>query len=113
MTDRDDRDRDASGILGEVVDEGTTPELLEEKNIAEDLLRSDAKANMKNPNDQPGFNDGRLGGFDFEDRQGEPNDRGEGGDTAGKEEGGIGTQSNGGVDGGPARTQPLASKDSQ
>ncbi|AZI42594.1 hypothetical protein EHF33_07425 [Deinococcus psychrotolerans] len=108
MTDRNER---TDGRLGEVVDEGTTPELLEEKNIAEDLLRADVKADRKNPNDQPGFDDGRLGGFDYEDRQGQPNDEGEGSDAAGKEEGGIGTERNGGVDGGPARTHPLPGKD--
>ncbi|WP_161881978.1 hypothetical protein [Deinococcus alpinitundrae] len=106
-----DRDAVNDGLLGEVVDEGTTAELLEEKNIAENLLRADVKADRANPNDQPGFDDGRLGGFDYEDRQGEPNDTGEGSDTAGKETGGVGTSSNGGVDGGPARTRPLPGKD--
>ncbi len=106
-----ERKEHKEGLPGEVVDEGTTGELLEEKNVAEDLLRSAAKADAKNPNDQPGFDDGRLGGFDYEDRQGEPNDAGEGGDTAGQEAGGVGIQSNGGVDGGPARTRPLPGKD--
>ncbi|AWN22955.1 hypothetical protein DKM44_06695 [Deinococcus irradiatisoli] len=110
MTNRD-QDREKDAVRGEVVDEGTTGELLQEKNIAEDLLRSAAIADEKNANDQPGFDDGRLGGFDYEDRQGEPNDTGEGGDNVGKEEGGVGTERNGGVDGGPARTRPLPGKD--
>jgi len=70
MTRRDD---EVEGIPGEVVDEGTTGELLQDKNAAEDILRSDAEQDDHNANDQPGFDDGRLGGSDGEDRQGEPN----------------------------------------
>ena len=103
-------DPDLNGPSGELMDDGTTGELLEEKNENEDILRADAKANRANPNDQPGFMDGRRGGFDGEIRQGQPNDDGEGGDTAGKEMGGVGTRSNGGVDGGPVRSQPLPGK---
>ncbi|WP_420596181.1 hypothetical protein [Deinococcus sp.] len=112
MTDRDPTitDPELNGPDGELMDDGTTGELLEEKNVAEDLLRADAKADAANANDMPGFDDGRLGGFDGEVRQGEPNDDGEGGDAAGEEEGGVGTSSNGGVDGGPARTRPLPGK---
>ncbi|MFC6591457.1 hypothetical protein ACFP81_05140 [Deinococcus lacus] len=97
-------------IPGEVVDEGTTPELLEEKNVAEDLLRADAHAEEMNPNDEPGFDDGRTGGWDGEDRQGSPNSL-TGSDLAGDAEAGAGAQSSGGVDGGPARTRPLPGQD--
>lgn len=108
MTQRDDRDgRDLSAELpGEVQDEGTTGELLNDKMVAEDVLHRDAKANQSNPNDQPGFNDGILGGRDFEDRQGEPNNNGDS-DLEGEARGGEGVIRSGGVDGGPPRKNPL------
>ncbi|MFC6802606.1 hypothetical protein ACFQDE_13520 [Deinococcus caeni] len=62
---------------GEVRDDGTTGELLQDKMTAESLLRGAADADGTNPNDQPGFNDGVLGGHDFEDRQGTPNNDGD------------------------------------
>lgn len=92
-------------------DEGTTPELLEEKNVAEDLLRAEAKTDQKNVNDQPGFDDGRLGGYDGEDRQGQPNADLSGSDLQGEKRGGAGVQRSGGVDGGPQRTAPLPGQD--
>jgi hypothetical protein len=104
MTKRTD---EVEGIPGQVVDEGTTAELLQDKNVAEDLLRADVKANESNANDQPGFDDGRLGGFDGEDRQGNPNNEDGYGDLGGDEDGGVGTEHSGGVDGGPARKNPL------
>ena len=98
--------RDESGLPGEVVDEGTTGELLQDKMTAEDLLRGAANADERNPNDQPGFDDGRLGGRDGEDRQGTPNNDGES-DLGGDARGGSGVARSGGVDGGPARKKPL------
>lgn len=92
-------------VTGEVVDEGTTGELLQEKMVAEDILRENADESG-NVNDQPGFRDGRLGGHDGEDRQGEPNNR-LGSDLSGEAEGGEGTSRSGGVDGGPERKTPL------
>lgn len=102
---RPDQD-EARGISGEVVDEGTTGELLNDKMAAEDMLRDNADANAHNPNDQPGFDDGRLGGSDGEDRQGDPNNDGDS-DLEGDARGGTGTARSGGVDGGPARKKPL------
>lgn len=101
------RDTEVEGMPGEVVDEGTTGELLQDKNVAEDLLRADTEADESNANDQPGFNDGRLGGSDGEDRQGEPNNEDGYSDLGGDEEGGVGTARSGGIDGGPARKNPL------
>lgn len=92
-------------VTGEVVDEGTTGELLNDKMSAEDILRENADESG-NVNDQPGFDDGRLGGSDGEDRQGEPNNR-LGSDLGGEAEGGAGTGRSGGVDGGPERKTPL------
>ncbi|MDO4244713.1 MAG: hypothetical protein Q4C89_01660 [Deinococcus sp.] len=92
-------------VPGEVVDEGTTGELLQEKMVAEDILRENADESG-NVNDQPGFDDGRLGGHDGEDRQGEPNNR-LGSDLSGEAEGGEGISRSGGVDGGPERKTPL------
>lgn len=99
-------DSDLEGISGEVIDEGTTRELLQDKMVGEDLLRDNAAANESNPNDQPGFDDGRLGGSDGEDRQGEPNFDGDS-DLEGDARGGSGTARSGGVDGGPQRQHPL------
>lgn len=91
---------------GMVVDEGTTGELIQDKMTTEDLLRDNAEANETNPNDQPGFDDGVLGGSDFEDRQGTPNNDGDS-DLGGDARGGLGAERSGGVDGGPARKTPL------
>ncbi|WP_424951453.1 hypothetical protein [Deinococcus sp.] len=104
MTKRTD---EVEGLSGEVVDEGTTRELLQDESVAEDLLRRDTTSEESNANDQPGFDDGRLGGFDGEDRQGEPNNALGYSDLGGDEEGGVGTSRSGGIDGGPARTNPL------
>ena len=95
------------GMPGEVVDEVTPGELLNDKNLAEDMLRSDTLSEASNANDQPGFDDGRLGGFDYEDRQGEPNNASGDSDLGGDETGGVGTERSGGIDGGPARKNPL------
>ena len=91
---------------GEIRDDGTTGELLNDKMAAEDLLRGAASAESSNPHDQPGFQDGVLGGSDFEDRQGTPNNDGDS-DLEGRAAGGEGTHRSGGIDGGPARTTPL------
>lgn len=104
MTSPDDETR------GEVQDEGTTGELLQDKMTAEGLLRDAADAEDSNPNDQPGFQDGRLGGQDGEDRQGEPNSDG-GSDLSGRASGGEGRERSGGVDGGPSRSRPLPGTD--
>ena len=69
------------------------------------ILRENADESG-NVNDQPGFDDGRLGGSDGEDRQGEPNNR-LGSDLGGEAQGGEGTGRSGGVDGGPERKTPL------
>lgn len=103
MTRREDGPEE---IPGEVVDDGTTGELLNDKMTAEDVLRDNAAATQSNPNDQPGFDDGRLGGSDGEDRQGEPNNDGDS-DLEGDAQGGTGTSRSGGVDGGPERKRPL------
>jgi hypothetical protein len=95
------------GMPGEVVDEGTTGELLQDKNSAEDILRADAETDQINLNDQPGFDDGRLGGSDGEDRAGDPNSASGDSDLGGDETGGAGTERSGGIDGGPARKTPL------
>lgn len=100
---RYDDDRE---IRGEVQDEGVDREILQDKMVAEDLLRQDTKADRRNPNDQPGFMDGILGDWDGEVRQGDPNNM-TGGDLEGKEQGGEGVKHSGGVDGGPARSTPL------
>lgn len=93
-------------ISGEVVDEGTTGELLQDKMTVERTLHSEDQQDQKNVNDLPGFDDGRLGGRDYEDRQGEPN-MVTGSDLGGEAEGGAGTERSGGVDGGPERQTPL------
>lgn len=103
---RPDRD-DTEGMPGEVVDEGTTRELVQDKMSTEHLLRDNADANQRNANDEPGFDDGRLGGSDGEDRQGEPNHTGGDSDLEGDARGGEGAGRSGGIDGGPARTTPL------
>jgi hypothetical protein len=100
---RYDDDRE---IEGEVQEDGASPELLQDKMVAEDVLRQDTKANRSNPNDQPGFMDGIRGDWDGEDRQGDPNTL-TGSDLGGEEHGGEGVSRSGGVDGGPARAQPL------
>ncbi|WP_221088102.1 hypothetical protein [Deinococcus aquaedulcis] len=109
---RDDRvDRDGGyAPEGEIRDDGTTGELLQEKMVAESLLHEDVMGESVNPNDQPGFNDGRLGGRDFEDRQGVPNNTGDS-DLEGRAAGGDGTHRSGGIDGGPERTTPLPGTD--
>ena len=89
-----------------MVDEGTTQELVQDKMTAEGILRDAADVDERNPNDQPGFGDGTLGGSDGEDRQGEPNNDGDS-DLGGSAHGGAGVTRAGGVDGGPARTTPL------
>lgn len=91
---------------GEPMDEGTTGELLNDKMVGYDVLRGQAEAGRTNPNDQPGFDDGIEGGFDFEDRQGDPNSV-TGSDLEGEVEAGAGGTRSGGVDGGPERTTPL------
>ncbi|WP_407539718.1 hypothetical protein Q0M94_16340 [Deinococcus radiomollis] len=100
-------DHGSEGLPGEVVDEGTTGELLQDKNTVERMLRSDTLSDASNDNDQPGFDDGRLGGFDYEDRQGNPNNEDGYSDLGGDEEGGAGTERSGGIDGGPVRKNPL------
>lgn len=84
------------------MDEGTTGELLNDKVVGHDMLRRQAEAGRTSPNDQPGFDDGIEGGFDFEDRQGDPKSV-----TGSEVEAGAGDTSSGGVDGGPERTTPL------
>ena len=103
-------DRDETSFTPEVVDEGTTGELIQDKMAAEGILRADTEDNAKNPNDQPGFDDGLLGGSDFEDRQGTPNNE-LGSDLGGASTGGEGAERSGGVDGGPARSKPLPGTD--
>jgi hypothetical protein len=110
MTRRDQREDGPSGDVvdeGTVIDDGTTGELLQDKNLAEDILRSDTAADASNLNDQPGFDDGRLGGSDGEDRTGDPNNASGDSDLGGDEEGGVGRERSGGIDGGPARKNPL------
>lgn len=104
MTKRDTNE--IEGIPGEVVDEGTTRELVQDKMMTDDMLREVVKEERSNPNDQPGFQDGMRGGWDGEDRQGEPNNDGDS-DLEGDARGGKGTERSGGVDGGPARKTPL------
>lgn len=91
--------------MRDMQDEGAPAELVQDKMVAESILREATDAES-NPNDQPGFKDGRLGGSDGEDRQGEPNNDGDS-DLGGDARGGEGTERSGGVDGGPARTKPL------
>lgn len=100
---------EVEGIPGEVVDDGTTGELLQDKMTTEDLLREATDADEHNANDQPGFDDGQLGGSDGEDRQGEPNNDGDS-DLEGDAQGGLGRERSGGVDGGPVRKTPLPGK---
>ncbi len=89
--------------LGEDVQvDDTKPEITAEKLENEDVLRSGTAEDMSNPNDEPGFADGRRGGWDGEDRQGDPNSL-SGSDLGGEEHGGAGTGSSGGIDGGPQR----------
>ena len=107
--DNEDIRSEQEGVRGEVSDQGTTGELLNDKMVGEDVLRDNAEANEKNPNDQPGFDDGRLGGSDGEDRQGDPNSS-LGSDLGGEARGGKGAERSGGVDGGPARKTPLPGK---
>lgn len=107
MTDPQDRSGLSIEISGEVVDEGTTRELVQDKLSTEDILRENTEANQRNVNDEPGFQDGRLGGSDGEDRQGEPNQTGGDSDLEGDARGGDGTERSGGIDGGPARKRPL------
>ncbi|MFB9994032.1 hypothetical protein ACFFLM_18915 [Deinococcus oregonensis] len=102
--------RQSAETRGEVVDEGTTGELLQDKQSVESILRADVDADSRNANDQPGFDDGRLGGSDYEDRQGAPNNDGDS-DLGGAAEGGLGTTRSGGVDGGPVRSHPLSGTD--
>lgn len=93
-------------IEADIVDEGVPAELVNDKMIGESVLRDNAEANELNVNDQPGFDDGRLGGSDGEDRQGDPN-MVTGSDLGGEAHGGSGRERSGGVDGGPARKKPL------
>lgn len=102
--------RQSSEARGEVVDEGTTGELMQDKMAVESILRADVDDDSRNANDQPGFDDGRLGGSDFEDRQGTPNNDGDS-DLGGAAEGGLGIARSGGIDGGPVRTTPLPGTD--
>ncbi|WP_293912385.1 hypothetical protein [Deinococcus sp.] len=110
MTQRTDHDHSGE-MPGERIDEGTTAELLQDKQATESILRSEAQADQHNVNDAPGFDDGMLGGSDFEDRQGEPNNNALGSDVHGEAEGGVGQSRSGGVDGGPKRTHPLPGKE--
>lgn len=80
----------------------TKPEIAREKLENGDILREGAAEEMTNPNDQPGFADGVDGGWDGEDRQGDPNAL-TGSDLSGEEKGGAGVGSGGGIDGGPQR----------
>ncbi|MFC6616874.1 hypothetical protein [Deinococcus radiophilus] len=99
MTDANDRNIN----IGEDVNvDDTKPEIIEEKLENEDILREGQRENMQNPNDEPGFADGREGDWDGEDRQGDPNSL-TGSDLEGEAEGGAGVGSGGGIDGGPAR----------
>ena len=100
-------DRKNTTPPADLTDEGTTRELVQDKMTTEQLLRDNAEASASNPNDLPGFDDGRLGGSDGEDRQGEPNHTGGDSDLAGEARGGDGQERSGGIDGGPARTRPL------
>lgn len=85
--------------LGEDVQvDDARPEIMDEKLENEDLLRDGTAGDMGNPNDEPGFADGRRGGWDGEDRQGDPNSL-TGSDLAGEVHGGAGN--GGGIDGGP------------
>lgn len=89
--------------IGEDVQvDDTKPEITHEKLENEDILRDGAAGDMTNPNDQPGFADGVDGGWDGEDRQGDPNSL-TGSDLSGEEKGGAGVSSGGGIDGGPQR----------
>ncbi|MDO4263273.1 MAG: hypothetical protein Q4C67_03670 [Deinococcus sp.] len=50
--------------LGEDVQvDDTRPEIMDEKLENEDLLRDGTADDMGNPNDEPGFADGRRGGL--------------------------------------------------
>lgn len=95
------------GQSGDLIDEGTTRELVQDKMSTEDILRDNTDANQRNANDEPGFDDGRLGGSDGEDRQGEPNFTNGESDLEGDAHGGEGRERSGGIDGGPARKKPL------
>lgn len=106
QTDEHQTDQMQDELRGEVVDEGTTGELLQDKMTVEGTLRAEDEQDQKNVNDLPGFDDGRLGGSDYEDRQGDPNTL-TGSDLGGEAEGGAGTERSGGVDGGPERETPL------
>ncbi|GHF96421.1 hypothetical protein GCM10017783_05370 [Deinococcus piscis] len=87
--------------IGEDVQvDDTRPEILGEKLENEDILRGNTAEEMSNPNDEPGFGDGRRGGWDGEDRQGDPNSL-TGSDLEGEVKGGAGTGTGGGIDGGP------------
>lgn len=87
--------------IGEDVQvDDTKPEITDEKLENEDLLRDGAAEDMGNPNDEPGFADGRSGGWDGEDRQGDPNSL-TGSDLEGEVKGGAGASTGGGIDGGP------------
>ena len=99
---RYDDDRE---IKGEVQDEGVDPEILQDKMVAEDVLRQDTKADRRNPNDQPGFMDGIKGDWDGEVRQGDPNNM-TGSDLGGEEHGGEGTERSGGVVRPPCPSRP-------
>lgn len=100
-------EKETQEIPGQVVDEGTTAELLQDKMVAQDILIDNTEANKLNVNDEPGFDDGRLGGSDGEDRQGDPNSV-TGSDVAGHARGGEGAERSGGIDGGPPRKTPLS-----
>lgn len=85
--------------MGVVVDDGVPAELENDKMIGESLLRDDDFDDRKNVNDQPGYDDGRLGGEDGEDREADPVED----DMRGEAHGGVGARRNSGFDGGPPR----------
>lgn len=89
--------------LGIVVDDGIPAELENDKMVAEDILREQEEAEMKNVNDEPGFEDGRLGGSDGDIRGAELHDM----ESHGEAHGGAGARRSGGMDGGPERRVPL------
>ena len=85
--------------MGVVIDDGVPAELENDKMIGESLLRRDDLDDRKNVNDQPGYDDGRLGGEDGEDREADPVED----DMRGESHGGVGAGRSSGFDGGPPR----------
>ena len=90
--------------VGENVEVATSREdIIREKMENERLLREGARADATDPNDLPGFEDGVKGGWDGEVREGDPNSTTPNDplESDAHSEGGAGTQSSGGIDGGP------------